>query len=190
MDLHCWAKKTLEIKHRFHEKISNWKLPILKKSVKLDSLYFGSFQQPGLFLIVCPLTNQDFGISIVYIILSWSTTFCFFTGVTTTNGSSALIAKGPDEDKIKEILNRTGYKLDVTTGQRKYGGPPPNWEGDPPASGCEVSIQQIFREINWKIQQCNNYCYYFMASDMSDGDAKLIFQRATNQLIVIFIIFQ
>ena len=72
----------------------------------------------------------------------------FFTGVTTTNGSSALIAKGPDEDKIKEILNRTGYKLDVTTGQRKYGGPPPNWEGDPPASGCEVSIQQIFREIN------------------------------------------
>ena len=71
----------------------------------------------------------------------------FFTGVTTTNGSSALIAKGPDEDKIKEILNRTGYKLDVTTGQRKYGGPPPNWEGDPPASGCEVSIQQIFREI-------------------------------------------
>ena len=63
----------------------------------------------------------------------------FFTGVTTTNGSSALIAKGPDEDKIKEILNRTGYKLDVTTGQRKYGGPPPNWEGDPPASGCEVS---------------------------------------------------
>ena len=50
-----------------------------------------------------------------------------------------MVAKGPDEDKIKEILNRTGYKLDVTTGQRKYGGPPPNWEGDPPASGCEVS---------------------------------------------------
>ena len=56
-----------------------------------------------------------------------------------TNGSTGLVAKGPDEDKIKEILNRTGYKLDVTTGQRKYGGPPPEWEGDPPASGCEVS---------------------------------------------------
>ena len=54
-----------------------------------------------------------------------------------TNG---LVAKGPDEEKIKEILNRTGYKLDVTTGQRKYGGPPPNWEGDEPVSGCEVSI--------------------------------------------------
>ena len=63
-------------------------------------------------------------------------------GVTTQNGGG-LVAKGPDEDKIKEILNRTGYKLDVTTGQRKYGGPPPNWEGDPPASGCEVSINRI-----------------------------------------------
>ena len=131
---------------------SNWKLPILKKSVKLDSFYFRGFR-PGLFLTVWAVKNLDFGISIIYIffyILSWSTTvYLFFTGVTTTNGSSALIAKGPDEDKIKEILNRTGYKLDVTTGQRKYGGPPPNWEGDPPASGCEVSIQQIFPEINF-----------------------------------------
>ena len=57
-------------------------------------------------------------------------------GSSTTNGG--LIAKGPDEEKIKEILTRTGYKLDVTTGQRKYGGPPPNWEGDPPTTGCEV----------------------------------------------------
>lgn len=59
------------------------------------------------------------------------------TGSGSTNGG--LVAKGPDEEKIKVILERTGYKLDVTTGQRKYGGPPPDWEGDPPASGCEVS---------------------------------------------------
>lgn len=66
----------------------------------------------------------------------------------TSNGSSAGSAsastngghKGPDEEKIKEILNRTGYKLDVTTGQRKYGGPPPNWEGDTPSTGCEVRL--------------------------------------------------
>ena len=48
------------------------------------------------------------------------------------------IGKGPDEEKIKEILERTGYSLDVTTGQRKYGGPPPNWTGPPPSNGCEV----------------------------------------------------
>ncbi len=47
--------------------------------------------------------------------------------------------KGPDERKIREILDRTGYTLDVTTGQRKYGGPPPGWEGEPPGNGCEVS---------------------------------------------------
>lgn len=29
-------------------------------------------------------------------------------------------AKGPDEDKIKQILDRTGYTLDVTTGKYLY----------------------------------------------------------------------
>ena len=54
-------------------------------------------------------------------------------------GNGAVGNKGPDEDKIKEILDRTGYTLDVTTGQRKYGGPPPDWEGEAPGNGCEVS---------------------------------------------------
>ena len=40
---------------------------------------------------------------------------------------------------LQEILERTGYSLDVTTGQRKYGGPPPNWEGNQPGAGHEVS---------------------------------------------------
>lgn len=52
--------------------------------------------------------------------------------------SSGQPVKGPDEEKIKEILERTGYTLDVTTGQRKFGGPPPGWEGEPPSNGCEV----------------------------------------------------
>ena len=44
------------------------------------------------------------------------------------------------EEKMKSILLRTGYSLDVTPGQRKYGGPPPGWEGPKPGSGCEVSL--------------------------------------------------
>lgn len=56
-------------------------------------------------------------------------------------------AKGPDEDKIKAILERTGYTLDVTTGQRKYGGPPPNWEGPPPGPGCEVFCGKIPKDM-------------------------------------------
>lgn len=47
--------------------------------------------------------------------------------------------KGPNEETLKAILERSGYTLDVTTGQRKYGGPPPNWEGPAPGPGCEVS---------------------------------------------------
>lgn len=42
---------------------------------------------------------------------------------------------------LQEILDRTGYTLDVTTGQRKYGGPPPQWDGAPPGNGCEVCVQ-------------------------------------------------
>lgn len=45
---------------------------------------------------------------------------------------------GPDEEKIKALLERTGYTLDITTGQRKYGGPPPNYEGPVPGTGSEV----------------------------------------------------
>jgi hypothetical protein len=69
-------------------------------------------------------------------------------GLGTASGTSAAdtsfdlkpVGKGPDEEKIKAILDRTGYKLDVTTGQRKYGGPPPNWTDLPPPNGCEVNL--------------------------------------------------
>ncbi|CAF4942794.1 unnamed protein product, partial [Rotaria sp. Silwood1] len=33
---------------------------------------------------------------------------------------------GPDEIKLKQIIERTGYKIEITAGQRKYGGPPPD----------------------------------------------------------------
>ncbi|XP_077541563.1 heterogeneous nuclear ribonucleoprotein Q-like isoform X2 [Haemaphysalis longicornis] len=55
--------------------------------------------------------------------------------------------KGPDEDKIRAILDRTGYSLDVTTGQRKYGGPPPGWTGSQPSSGCEVFVGKIPKDM-------------------------------------------
>lgn len=31
--------------------------------------------------------------------------------------ATAIQVKGPDEEKIKKILERTGYTLDVTTGK-------------------------------------------------------------------------
>lgn len=52
-------------------------------------------------------------------------------------------SKGPDEAKIKELLDRTNYTLDVTTGQRKYGGPPPEsvYSGAQPTVGTEVEFK-------------------------------------------------
>jgi Q family heterogeneous nuclear ribonucleoprotein R len=61
--------------------------------------------------------------------------------------TTTIQAKGPDEEKIKQILERTGYTLDVTTGQRKYGGPPPNWDGPPPGNGCEVFCGKIPKDM-------------------------------------------
>lgn len=52
--------------------------------------------------------------------------------------------KGPNEEKVKQLLNRTGYTLDITTGQRKYGGPPPGWEGTPPGTGEKKFCSQVF----------------------------------------------
>ncbi|XP_017003448.2 heterogeneous nuclear ribonucleoprotein Q isoform X3 [Drosophila takahashii] len=64
-----------------------------------------------------------------------------------TAPAAAIQVKGPDEDKIKKILERTGYTLDVTTGQRKYGGPPPDWEGNVPGNGCEVFCGKIPKDM-------------------------------------------
>ncbi|KAL1123172.1 hypothetical protein AAG570_002259 [Ranatra chinensis] len=69
------------------------------------------------------------------------------TGSAAAAAPPALPAKGPDEEKIKAILERTGYTLDVTTGQRKYGGPPPNWEGPSPGNGCEVFCGKIPKDM-------------------------------------------
>ncbi|CAF0922874.1 unnamed protein product [Rotaria sp. Silwood1] len=53
---------------------------------------------------------------------------------------------GPDEAKLKQILDRTGYKMDITAGQRKYGGPPPDGP-ERPAANSEVFIGKIPREV-------------------------------------------
>lgn len=42
-------------------------------------------------------------------------------------------------------MERTGYTLDVTTGQRKYGGPPPEevFQGAQPGIGTEVKLLEM-----------------------------------------------
>jgi len=68
-------------------------------------------------------------------------------GASSESSASANKRVGPDETKIKAILDRTGYGLDVTTGQRKYGGPPPGWDGGQPGPGHEVFCGRIPKDI-------------------------------------------
>ncbi|GFO13854.1 U7 snRNA-associated sm-like protein lsm10 [Plakobranchus ocellatus] len=62
-------------------------------------------------------------------------------------GNVHPLVKGPDEAKLKEILDRTGYTLDVTTGQRKFGGPPPGGDPTPPGSGHEIFCGKIPKDV-------------------------------------------
>ena len=62
--------------------------------------------------------------------------------VTGTNNS----VPGPDEARLQAILDRTGYSLDVTSGQRKYGGPPPGGE-EHPGPGCEIFVGKIPKDM-------------------------------------------
>jgi len=58
---------------------------------------------------------------------------------------SSLDATGipPNEMKINQLLNRSGYNLERGPGERKYGAPPPNWSGDAPGDGCEVYVGNL-----------------------------------------------
>lgn len=59
----------------------------------------------------------------------------YVTKSSTSEPASNEAPSRADEGKIKALLERTGYTLDITSGQRKYGGPPPGWEGPVPGTG-------------------------------------------------------
>lgn len=52
----------------------------------------------------------------------------------------------PNEAALLQLMERTGYTMIQENGQRKYGGPPPGWEGPAPARGCEIFIGKIPRD--------------------------------------------
>lgn len=54
---------------------------------------------------------------------------------------------GPNSEKVEKLLKETGYSLTVTTHQRLYGGPPPNWTGPPPGPGCQVFLGRIPKQL-------------------------------------------
>uniref|UniRef100_A0A2K6TWH3 RNA-binding protein 47 n=1 Tax=Saimiri boliviensis boliviensis TaxID=39432 RepID=A0A2K6TWH3_SAIBB len=66
-------------------------------------------------------------------------------------GSSPKVPEGvagaPNEAALLALMERTGYSMVQENGQRKYGGPPPGWEGPHPQRGCEVFVGKIPRDV-------------------------------------------
>ncbi|XP_070785553.1 probable RNA-binding protein 46 [Enoplosus armatus] len=51
------------------------------------------------------------------------------------------------EMALLDLMEKTGYNMVQENGQRKYGGPPPGWEGPAPPRGCEVFVGKIPRDM-------------------------------------------
>lgn len=51
------------------------------------------------------------------------------------------------EAALRALIQRTGYSLTQENGQRRYGGPPPGWDGPPPERGCEIFIGKLPRDL-------------------------------------------
>ncbi|XP_038052911.1 APOBEC1 complementation factor-like isoform X2 [Patiria miniata] len=57
------------------------------------------------------------------------------------------IAGARNEAALLALMEKTGYDIVQENGQRKYGGPCPGWEGQPPCRGCEVFVGKIPRDL-------------------------------------------
>lgn len=47
---------------------------------------------------------------------------------------------------LLQLIDETGYLMIQENGQRKFGGPPPNWQGPAPPKGCEIFVGKIPRD--------------------------------------------
>ncbi|XP_015716503.1 probable RNA-binding protein 46 [Coturnix japonica] len=64
-----------------------------------------------------------------------------------TSGSDKMRGGNHKAAALLALLDKTGYNMIQENGQRKFGGPPPGWEGPPPPRGCEVFVGKIPRNI-------------------------------------------
>lgn len=51
------------------------------------------------------------------------------------------------EAALRALTQRTGYQLQQENGQRRYGGPPPAWDGPPPERGSEIFVGKLPRDL-------------------------------------------
>ncbi|KAM8808337.1 putative RNA-binding protein 46 [Eudromia elegans] len=64
-----------------------------------------------------------------------------------SNGCGKVRSGTQNEAALLALMEKTGYSMVQENGQRKFGGPPPGWEGPPPPRGCEVFVGKIPRDM-------------------------------------------
>ncbi|KAM7376898.1 hypothetical protein PAMA_013597 [Pampus argenteus] len=67
--------------------------------------------------------------------------------VSTLVGENGFRVSYAKEVALLALMEKTGYNIVQENGQRKYGGPPPGWEGAAPPRGCEVFVGKIPRDM-------------------------------------------
>ncbi|XP_074677516.1 putative RNA-binding protein 46 [Strix aluco] len=63
------------------------------------------------------------------------------------SGCGKMRSGAQNEAALLALMEKTGYSMVQENGQRKFGGPPPGWEGPPPPRGCEVFVGKIPRDM-------------------------------------------
>ncbi|XP_032916507.1 probable RNA-binding protein 46 [Catharus ustulatus] len=63
------------------------------------------------------------------------------------NGCGKIRSGAQNGAALLALMEKTGYSMVQQNGQRKFGGPPPGWEGPPPPRGCEVFVGKIPRDM-------------------------------------------
>jgi len=59
-----------------------------------------------------------------------------------------LLCNDPAKDAaLRELCKQTGYTIKQENGQRKYGGPPPDWNDMTPGKGCEIFVGKLPRDL-------------------------------------------
>lgn len=62
-------------------------------------------------------------------------------------GEGDVISGAKNQAALLQLMERTGYNIVQENGQRKFGGPPPDWSGPPPGRGCEIFVGKIPRDL-------------------------------------------
>ncbi|CAF90992.1 unnamed protein product, partial [Tetraodon nigroviridis] len=63
------------------------------------------------------------------------------------NASGDELTGTQKEAQLRALTQRTGYQLRQENGQRRYGGPPPDWNGPPPERGSEIFVGKLPRDL-------------------------------------------